>query len=172
MNESTINDLKEAIRRLEAEKRQIEEQHRSLVAALRYFENSERKAEPSGELPSYPIPTQGYFESSDGRSEPRRQHSRDMRDAMVDILAREGPLHRRVIHKRLVEMGVRIGGQDPVNNVGAHLSIDPRFKRVGGGIWDLNEPPAPDAKDSLGQSDANADHDQHDSEEEEDRVPW
>ncbi len=161
-SESTFNDLRAAIRRLEAEKRRIEERYRALVTTLRYFEDTE---------------------GSGGSELQYRRNDNDIPNAIADILAREGPLHRRVIHERLVEMGVRIGGQDPVNNVGAYLSIDPRFRSVGGGIWGLNEPPAPDAKDSPGQSDANAipgdtsegsdaDHDQHDSEEEEDRVPW
>lgn len=106
----------------------------------------------------------------------------DLRNAIADILASEGPLHRRVVHDRLVEMGVHIGGRDPVNNVGAHLSIDPRFRNVGSGIWDLNEPRPPDAKDQPEQLDANsisgdtsdgfsANHDPDDSDEE-DNVPW
>ena len=40
-NESTFSDLRAAISRLEAEKRQIEERHRALVTTLRYFENAE-----------------------------------------------------------------------------------------------------------------------------------
>ena len=49
--ESTVSDLKEEVRKLEAEKRRIEEQHRALVISLRYFENLER----AGPSPSMPL---------------------------------------------------------------------------------------------------------------------
>ncbi len=66
------------------------------------------------------------------------RETRSMRDAMAEILRQEGPLHRREVHDRLVEMGVSVGGRDPVNNVGAHLSTDDRFRNVGRGMWDLS----------------------------------
>ena len=156
-NESTIKDLRAAIRQLETEKREIEERHRALVTTLRYFENPERVLEP--------------------------QHQRtdnDLRNAISEILAQEGPLHRRDIHDRLVSMGVHIGGRDPVNNVGAHLSIDPRFRNVGRGMWNLSEPPsdtvtserfgADTEADGMGD-DHNASRDQDDSDEEDD-IAW
>ena len=183
VSESTIGDLKVAIRRLEAEKRQIDEQIRGLATALRYFDNTEGTVEPPMKLRSSPTPTQRRFESADRRPEPQhRRTDSDLRSAMVDILAGEGPLHRQVIHGRLVEMGVRIGGRDPINNVSAHLSIDPRFRSVGSGVWELNDPETAHGRDRLGQEGTNAisgdasegigtDHDQQDSDEE-DRVPW
>ena len=179
-NESTISALKAAIRQLEAQKRQIEEQYRALVTTLRYFENPERRVEPPEELPSSPIPTQTNFKSSEGRLEPQRQRAEnDLRNAMADVLAREGQLHRQDIHDRLVERGVYIGGRDPVNNVGAHLSIDPRFKNVGRGIWALvglpEEANQPERFGTNAESDDTDDglddDDGHDSDEE-DSVPW
>ena len=146
-NESTLSDLRAAISRLEAEKRQIEERHRALVTTLRYFENAE---------------------SSEGRPEQEPQHRRadnDLRNAMAAILASEGPLHRRVIHDRLVEMGVHIGGRDPVANVGAPLSRDPRFRKLGDGVWDLTDRTETSQLDTLdysGEEDLN----------EEDSVAW
>ena len=113
-NESTISDLRAAIQRLEAEKREIEKQHRALVTTLRYFENPEQASAPES-----------------------RRIDKDMGTVMSEILSREGPLHRREIHDRLVEIGVRIGGRTPINNVGARLSTDSRFKNVGRGMWDL-----------------------------------
>ena len=165
---STISDLKAAIGRLETEKRRIEKQHRALVTTLQYFENPELMAEPPAELSSSPIPTQGYLESSERVLPARRPRTTElsdstMRDTMSEILGREGPLHRSVIHDRLVEMGVRIRGRNPVNNVGAHLSIDPRFKNVGRGMWDLSEPDEDPAEPE--QSGA-------DREGEEDSIAW
>ena len=102
-----------------------------------------------------------------------------MPDAIASILAREGPLHRRMIHDRLVEMGVRIGGQSPVNNVGARLSHDPRFRRLGEGVWDLTESLVRDEATRLddraelndtGDS-LDVNYDQNDSDEA-DSVPW
>ena len=59
---------------------------------------------------------------------------------MAEILAAEGPLHRQEIYESLVKLGVQIGGQDPINNLGAHLSLDSRFENVGVGVWQLTEP--------------------------------
>ena len=81
-------------------------------------------------------------------------------DAIFAVLSAERPLHRSDIHDRVVEMGVKVRGLNPVNNVTAHMSLDPRFHSVGGGMWDLVDPPA-----------ANED-DTQDSEDEEDNVPW
>lgn len=162
-NEATISGLKAVIRRLEMEKRQIEEQHRALVMALRYVEDAGDRPEPHSQ-----------------RTE--RLFSSDMRDAMSDILAREGPLHRSTIHDRLVEMGVHIGGRDPVHNVGAHLSVDSRFRNVGRGMWDLAEPhgavvqserlSASLRPDDTGDRDSLADKDYQDNSDEEDSVAW
>ena len=82
-------------------------------------------------------------------------------DAIFAVLSAERPMHRSDIHDRVVEMGVKVRGLNPVNNVTAHMSLDPRFHSVGGGMWDLVDPPA-----------ANEDDDTQDEEDEEDNVPW
>ena len=57
---------------------------------------------------------------------------------MESILLEHGrPLHYRDIHQRLTALGIDVPGQDPVKNVGAHLSGDARFERVERGIWGL-----------------------------------
>ena len=81
-------------------------------------------------------------------------------DAIFAVLNAERPLHRREIYNRVVETGVTVRGESPINNIGAHMSHDPRFHSVGGGMWDLVDPPA-----------ANED-DRQDDEDEEDNVPW
>ena len=113
-NETTIRALEEAIRRLDAAKREIEKQRDALVTALRYFEDSGKAPTP-----------------------PRQRTETSVPDAIEEILSREGPLGRGEIHKRLVEQGVHVGGRDPVNNVGARLRIDTRFKNVDRDKWDL-----------------------------------
>jgi hypothetical protein len=58
---------------------------------------------------------------------------------MESILLEHGqPLHYREIHRRLGALGVDVPGQDPVKNVGAHLSGDARFERFERGIWGLH----------------------------------
>ena len=154
--ESTINDLKAAISRLETEKRHIDEQLHALDSSLRYFESMQASSyQPS---PQSQVPTQARSESS-GRAQYQGADN-NLRDAMAEILAAEGPLHRREIYDRLVRLGVPIGGQEPINNVGAHLSIDSRFENVGRGVWQLSEP---GEEADIGENDSN---------EEEEDVPW
>ena len=62
-------------------------------------------------------------------------------------------------------MGVRVRGRDPVSNVTAHMSADPRFHSIGGGMWDFVDPPTTTAEEP------NENYTQ-DDEEEEDNVPW
>ena len=141
VNDSTIDVLKEVIRRLEAEIGEIERQRDGLVMALRYLEDSGEASTP-----------------------PRRRTEKGMRDAMAEILAEEGPMGRQEIHDRLVERRVHVGGRDPVNNVGAHLSIDPRFKGFGRGMWGLAPSGSSVESEDLGYSGEES--------EDEDSVAW
>ena len=88
-------------------------------------------------------------------------------DAIYAVLSAERPLHRRDIHDRVREMGVAIRGKDPVGNVSAHMSLDPRFQSVGGGLWDLVQPPTAE-NDNRNQPDDSQD----DDDEREEDVPW
>ncbi len=144
-----INALRAEIKRLEDKRREIDEQRGSLVATLRYFESLEEDA--LAPLPQSEQPDQS------------RVSSENLPDEIYAILTAERPMHRRAIHDRLVERGVRIAGRDPVNNVGAHLSLDPRFRSVGRGMWDLAEP---NDRDTPEDTEAQAEFD------EEDEVPW
>ena len=158
VNDSTINVLKEVIRRLEAEIGELERQRDGLVMAVRHLENL------------------GHASTA-----PRQRTEKSMRDAMAEILAEEGPLGRREIHDRLVNRGVYVGGRDPVNNVGAHLSIDPRFENVGRGMWDLASSSGGSSEtersgdgaelDGVGEA-LESGRDRDESEEEEDGVAW
>ena len=144
---STIQDLTDAIggidgeiRGLDERKAELQRQRGALVTTLRYF---------GGDAPDPPAATSG------GNS---------LNDAIFAVLSEESPLHRRDIYDRIVKMGVRVRGQDPVNNVTAHMSHDPRFHSIGGGMWDFVNPPTTTAEEP-------SDYDTQD-EEEEDNVPW
>ena len=134
IKQSTISDLKAALREVAERKRDIEEQHRALVMALRYFENPDDIG--------HPRPLQS------------RSPSGGTADAIYEVLAAEHPLHRKEIYDRLVEMGVRFGGQKPIDSMGVRLSNDPRFKSDGKGMWDLAEPLSRGEAGRLQQLDA------------------
>ena len=150
--ETTIEDLKAAISRLRTEKSRIDGRIRALSASLRYFENEERSIAP-------------HFGGSD--TEQSRATDNNVRDKMAAILAAGGPLHRRAIYERLVEMGVQFRGQNPINNVGTYLSTDSRFENVGRGVWQLSQP----HEDVADNTDDNGD-DNDLKEDEEESVPW
>jgi hypothetical protein len=47
------------------------------------------------------------------------------------------PLHYRDIYQQLQDRGIQVQGLDPLKNVGAHMSADPRFVSDGKGFWRL-----------------------------------
>lgn len=75
--------------------------------------------------------------------------SQVLHDEMEKILHEWGePLHRKVIYQSLTESGIKVGGNDPVANTGAHLSSDDRFVSVGDGEWGLKIWPKPSANNN------------------------
>ncbi len=61
-----------------------------------------------------------------------------VRDEAFKILEIEGqPLHCVSLLEKLQERGIRVEGQNPRNNLLAHLNHDPRFKRVAPATWGL-----------------------------------
>ena len=140
---TAIGGIDDEIRGMDERKAELQRQRGALVTTLRFFGGDDADLSP-------PAP-------SDGRSGV-------LTDAVFAVLSAERPLHRRDIHDRVVEMGVNVRGQDPVSNVTAHMSADPRFHSVGGGMWDFVDPPTTTAE-------APNEYDSQD-EEEEDNVPW
>src|ERR1700722_17373996 len=66
------------------------------------------------------------------------QPAKLLRNEIYAVLDTEGQsLPYREIYRRLLDKGITIHGQDPVKNVGAHMSSDDRFESVGGGYWGL-----------------------------------
>lgn len=144
---STIQDLKTAIggiddeiRSMDERKAELQRQRGALVTTLRFFGDDSEVARPT---------------TAAGVS---------LNDAIFAVLSAERPLHRRVIHDRVVETGVRVRGRDPVSNLAAHMSADPRFHSVGNGMWDLVDP--------LANGEEPNSYDSQDEEDEEDNVPW
>lgn len=113
--ESTIRDLRAKARQLETHKRDIDKQVEAIYTTLRIFEQN-------GDVPGTPLVS---------------PYAAELTNAMYDILIVERPLHRAVILERVQERGIHVGGQKPVNTVGAYLSTDERFRNAGRGIWTL-----------------------------------
>ena len=64
----------------------------------------------------------------------------ELRNSIESMLATNGkPLHYRDIYSRLIASGIRVKGEDPVKNTGAHLSSDERFRSHGNGLWGLSK---------------------------------
>lgn len=152
-SQSTIQDITDAIGGIDAELGGIDErraelhrQRRALVVALEFFGGAADGAPDSATTPAE-------------RSVP----GIEIPNAIHAILEESGALHRQDIHARLAVRGVKIGGQNPVNSMGAYLSRDPRFQSLGGGLWDLAQPPATETD--------NHPNNPQDDEGEED-VPW
>ena len=116
--ESTLRDLRIKVKQLEVKKREIDKQVENLHGAIRVFEQNDNVS-----------------------TEDRSPYAKEVSDAMVEILTDERPLHRDFILDRILERGIHIGGQKPVNTIGSYLSLDSRFKNAGRGIWTLAEEP-------------------------------
>lgn len=77
-------------------------------------------------------------EAEQQQEEEEEPPAKVIRNTMVEILRQSGePLHYGAIFDELRSLGVVIPGKDPKRNVGAHLSIDDRFEKKGGGLWGL-----------------------------------
>ncbi len=64
-------------------------------------------------------------------------NAQHIRDLVWVILNEAGPLHRKEIFRRVVETGASIPGEDPLKNLGAHMSLDERLVPAGHGVWEL-----------------------------------
>ena len=110
MSRDTIRELRNILRGLLAERREIDEKIASLEQTIALFE---------------------------GREATGRGQTKELTDAIHTVLTNERPLHRRVILDRVSEMGVIIANAQPLAYMAAYLSTDPRFINVGRGIWTL-----------------------------------
>ena len=75
----------------------------------------------------------------------KQREPKELRNRAYDLLKGVGnPLGYIAIYDILIAMGVEIGGQNPSQNVIAHMSGDSRFKTFGNGNWGLADWPVPD----------------------------
>ncbi len=67
-------------------------------------------------------------------------------EATLEVLRQHGrPLHYRQIYEKVTEMGISVIGKDPAAVLLARFSRDPRFQRVGSGMYRLT----PDTREVL-----------------------
>ena len=76
---------------------------------------------------------------------------RVLADAIYEVLLEEGPLTRQMILSRVVARGVQLKAMNPVNQVSAMLTADPRFGKVKGqrNFWNLTKICRNDLTDSI-----------------------
>jgi len=93
----------------------------------------------------------------------QRQTGGGLTNEIWKVLQAAGePMHYKDVLVHLLAKGIHVPGGNPANNVGAHMSADPRFKNVGRGTWGLRswqtkavEHQAPDAdSDDVAPSEA------------------
>ena len=80
-----------------------------------------------------------HFQSLEEENTQRQRTSSDLNHRLFAILTGLGrPTHRKDIYTLVQqEKGVHINGNDPINNMTAHMSNDPRFMSFGEGKWGL-----------------------------------
>lgn len=78
------------------------------------------------------------FEGTEGELEATASTPKTLANELWRVLEDEGePRHYTMLYERLRQRGVEVAGKDPLRNVGAHLSLDPRFISLGRGVWAL-----------------------------------
>ena len=70
--------------------------------------------------------------------EERGSNVRGLSNALYQCLAKaEQPMHLRTLYDFLANSGFQVVGDNPLNNMGNHMSNDPRFESLGEGTWGL-----------------------------------
>jgi hypothetical protein len=68
----------------------------------------------------------------------RTTDKRKTADVAYEVLKNAGtPMHYRDLYEAILKTGFEVRGEDPAANLIAHISIDPRFKRVKRGTYAL-----------------------------------
>ncbi len=128
MSDKTLRDLQEQraavqkeIDELSVQARVAEQKRQVRIAKLKSFDDVIQHMQEA-------------YERAESESLPAKY----MRNEIVEILKEEGkPLPTSEIFRNLLERGIPINGENPMKNVGSHLSLDERFERYSAGIWGL-----------------------------------
>lgn len=129
---SLIKKLRKELDGLLARIAKLEEQANGMRATIAYLTEKDGQSlvSPARTLSSKTPQKPG---------EPAQSDTSMLMSVMKEILEANGrPMHRRAILEALSARGISMGGQSPINNVSAHLSLGKHiFKSVGGGYWAL-----------------------------------
>ena len=118
-NSITLRSLREKAIEIEARFDQLRQERDALHIVLKMFEDDNA--------------------SVNGPEEPTLKE--EITNAMEEIFKNEQPLHRTEILRQVRDKGIFIGGRRPLNSISSYLSIDPRFKVFGRGLWGLARQP-------------------------------
>ena len=125
----TNRDMTKRLRELEGE---LADRELDVINA------TELRDEVARQVASYRLVFADMTDREEG-SNGQQLRSEDLRNVMVEILEEKGqPMHYKDIHAALTERGIKVPGEDPVRNTGAHLSGDSRFEKRGQGLWGLS----------------------------------
>lgn len=149
MTDKTVRDLQEQraavqkeIDELTTQMRSTEQKRQTRISKLKAFDEVIQHMEEA-------------YEKAESESLPAKY----MRNEIVEILQEEGkPLKNSEIYKRLIARGIPVNGEDPIKNVGSHLSLDQRFERFSLGVWGLKSwrgKPPKQAADALWSEEQN-----------------
>lgn len=130
ISRTTLRDIREALARLDKERatlslrlNEIDKQAEALRVSHDYLTQLHEEAQMD----------------AGGLAVP----AKNLRNEMVQILRDAAqPLHYTELRNRLESRDVAINGVDKNKTVGAHLSNDTRFKKLGRGMWALASWPA------------------------------
>ncbi len=130
VSRTTLRDINEALARLDKERE-------SLLARLSIIDRQADALRVSHEYL-----TQLHEEAQIDAGE-TAVPAKNLRNEMVQILRGAArPLHYTDLRNQLENRGVQVNGVDKAKTVGAHLSNDTRFKKLGRGMWALASWPA------------------------------
>ena len=119
-----IEELQEEMGKIVAQRREREIQVAELAAAEKAFKVVMDRLSRSAAVSKADHPT-----------------SPELMEFIERFLAEVGqPVHRKQILRHVISLGLHIRGQDPINNMTAHMSNDARFESTkGDGMWGLTE---------------------------------
>lgn len=115
---ATLERLESDAARLTQEAEQAIREAQSFRGVLAYYEQHPDELETA--------PTSG------------RGSGKILNDATVAVLEQQGkPTHYKELRRLVEGRGIKVPGQDPDKNIGAHMSQDSRCESLGNGMWGL-----------------------------------
>ncbi len=129
ISRTTLRDIREALARLDKDREAVSVQRTELDKQM-----TEIDRQADALRLSLDYLAQLHEEAQSDTAVP----AKNLRNEMVQILREAAkPLHYTELRNQLESRDVQVNGVDKAKTVGAHLSNDTRFKKLGKGMWAL-----------------------------------